>query len=191
MKLNFLKFLNRDKDVPAAKFKGQSYGIGRSEFYDEDENEDVRMVKPMGRNELGADSDDSDMDFDIDMDDSDDSDMDAEDNMPQLDDRTADILTDLIKHLSCDGHACDSIKDWIETSGHFNDEDVDFLLNVVDEQGDDFDTDDSEDFDSEDFDMDDSEDFDMDDSDDDDESLSDKLTALKHRYDEESVKKKF
>lgn len=222
MKLNFSKFLKdrgNKATVPAAKFSGQRYGIGNSSFYDEDEEGDVKMVRPsrdserdvgdeieperefdnhddeMNNFDDGFEDDDFDEDsFDEDSFDEDDSQMSAE---------TARVLSDLIHSISsCDSEMCDNIKNWIDSSDHFSDSDREYLMQMFDDTSSEFDNDEFS-MDDTDVDMDVDMDSDFDDRDTDDEmsnDLDDKLNSLKNRYKDEeeemfrdrfSSKKKF
>lgn len=209
MKLNFSKFL-RDRSskatVPAAKFSGQRYGIGSSSFYDEDEEGDVKMVRPSKRDSMEDDSNfdddhlysDSELDYSDEMDDDfDESNDGEEDDEPQMSAETARVLSDLIHNISsCDSEMCANIKDWIETSDHFSNSDRDYLMQMFDDVSSDVDDMDIEaEYDDE-YD----EDRDFDDNDDqddseietnDDVSLDDKLTSLKNRYKDEEEEMRF
>ena len=219
MKLNFSKFL-RDRSskatVPAAKFSGQRYGIGSSSFYDEDEEGDVKMVRPSMKNSNDESHDSEDSEFDGMSDEhtygDDDSEFDYSDDMddPEIDEEsymsaeTARVLSDMIHNISsCDSEMCDSIKDWIETSDHFSSSDRDYLMQMFDDVSSDEtdmdldveaeydDYEDDHDFDE----MDDDEiENDQDDSEyemDDESSLDDKLNALKNRYKQEEEEIRF
>lgn len=218
MKLNFSKFFSRNKGttatIPAAKFSGQRYGIGASEFYDEDEENDVRMIRPTKtRSEFedDLDAEDSSADFNDDADYDDDgfsdqddtarnyeNEFDQDDEFDDEDDdsefceedkcmapETARILADLIRNISCNEETCEKLKDWVDSCHYLGDEDRDYLLDMIDDRG----ADDSEGLDDSDDEFENShmefDEFNQDEDFDDENDLDDKLNALRNRYKDE------
>ena len=121
MKINFSKFLNRSKTatIPAAKFSGQRYGVGNSAFYDEDENEDVRMVRPSKHEELPQD--DVDVEFEH-----------EDDTTEELNDHALMVVVNMLNAMCCDDESCEKAKQWLEDCDCLNPSDKDYLLGVLD-----------------------------------------------------------